>query len=142
MYFTYPFRFTSFIGLCLLAFGSHAHPEMGHVQRRQERTHRADIALLCLALDCLRRADRARAGSRRRADRRRRALHLRAAGTRARGALAGFLAASRVINNYRLLLRNTTLKHILAQIRHRGAFSFQHIQGHIRAGRAGRDSAL
>jgi hypothetical protein len=96
---------------------------MGHVQRRQERTHRADIALLCLALHSLRRAYGTGARGRRRADSRRRALHLGAAGTRARRALTCLLAASRVINDYRLLLRNTALKHILAQIRHRRAFS-------------------
>lgn len=103
----------------------------GHVERGQVGTHSAVGISLGLALDCGGRAHGARAGRRGRATLRGRALDFRATRARARRALTSVLRAGRGVNDDRLLLGNTALQNILAQVRHRRALGLQHVLAHI-----------
>ena len=116
--------------------------EDGHVERGQVGTHSAVGISLGLALDCGGRAHGTRAGGGGRATLRGRALDFRATGARARRALTSVLSAGRGVNDHRLLLGNTALQNILAEIRHRRTLGLKHILAHIGRLGAGRHSRL
>ena len=110
--------------------------EDGHVERSQERAHSAVGSSLGLALDGGRRAHGARAGRGGRARLRRGTLHFGATSTRAGRALSGLLGAGRGVDDHRLLLGNTALQHVLAEIGHGRALGLQHVLREVRATRA------
>jgi hypothetical protein len=116
--------------------------EDGHIERSQIGAHSCVGISFGLALDCGGRAHGARAGRGGRATLRGRALDFRATRARARRALAGVLRAGRGVNDDRLLLGNTALQHILAQVRHRRALGLQHVLAHIGGLGARRHSCL
>jgi len=89
------------------------HPKPTDSERSQVGAYRGSRCLLRSAFDCRRRADGTRARRRRRALGRRRALDIGATRTRARRALTTLLRAGTAINDDRLRLRDTALKHIL-----------------------------
>lgn len=80
--------------------------EDGHIERSQERAHSAVGSSLGLALD---------GGGR---------------------ALSGLLGAGRGVDDHRLLLGNTALQHVLAEIGHGRALGLQHVLREVRATRA------
>ena len=119
-----------------MAFGLLSLTEHRHVERSQERTHSAVGSSLGLALDGGGRAHGARAGRGGRARLRRWALDFGATRARAGRALAGLLGAGRSVDDNRLLLGNTALQYVLAEIRHGRALGLQHVLREVRALRA------
>ena len=105
--------------------------EDGKVERGPVGPHSAVGISIGRAFDCGGRAHGTRAGGGGRATLRRRALDFRATRARARRALTSILRAGGCVNDDRLLLGNTALQNILAQVRHRRALGLQHVLAHI-----------